>query len=423
MVIIQNCVFLKIVLFLSIVLSIIGHVVCRLTRYRTYNNLILYYEGGFGHTITGPDIVRRLFQDQRSAVFFIDKANIYNRYIASIWPESLCVEIFSGTLPIIGTAVMLDTSWRQKISYILRRVLPIFLPNVIIIDMFELFALLCKTPGSDELNVAYLDLWQKIATPPIGLPADLRSSVLKAIGAVDGEKICGIYLSHAIKGSEDSLNRSGSTIKEYLPVLRWLTLNGYRVLICGDLVLNEQEIKEFGSLVIDRNSCPIDHKIYAVFAATEVDIFIAESGGGFWLSSLAHIPTLLVNHFPLGTALPGSTILYKHLQATDGTMIAPLVALEHFNVANFVRGQGISPINNTSEELLSAVQDFVKRTEAGLPPPFLPPEVEEICRLTQKTSMLAHSPGAGLSPVWYKSTSPPYNQPSSETTIQAQRPS
>src|SRR5512135_2520932 len=65
--------------------------------------LLVYPQGGFGHTIHGPDLVRRLFLGKRIVVLHIFLRTVHNPLVSRIWPDVhlvfMPVEFAWGTVP------------------------------------------------------------------------------------------------------------------------------------------------------------------------------------------------------------------------------------------------------------------------------------------------------------------------------------
>ena len=389
------------VYFLTI-FNIILFIVNNFRRIRYSDILVYYTDGGFGHTITGPDVCRRLWPNKKTLMLFMDKSGTHNPAIALLWQDPVKIHNFPAHIPWLGVFGAMTNEQLNNMGRVIKRLLHWVTPCSLIIDAYDLLKMLSPLGDSHRFNIAYLDLCNENPALPLRLPARQSEAIRNAMGLSPEQKLCSIYLRTSTKGSEESHNRNGSDIDDYTPTINWLIQQGYKILICGDRDLSPSHRARHGAMVLDRFNYPKNHNAFSVFAATEVDLFISEAGGGFWLSTLAGIPTLLVNHFPLGTALPGATVLYKRLIMQSGEELPPLECLRNFTAIDIVGPFGLHPITNTSLELLTATQDFVNFTLSGKPPPPLPDEVLEILRLTMETSMLSHSPGVRLSPAWYK---------------------
>ena len=49
--------------------------------------IVVMPEGGFGHTITGPDVSRRLFAGRRCVFIALSEYGRHNWKVATIWPD------------------------------------------------------------------------------------------------------------------------------------------------------------------------------------------------------------------------------------------------------------------------------------------------------------------------------------------------
>ena len=105
--------------------------------------LVIMPEGGFGHTITGPDVTRRLFKDQKCVFVALSEFNRHNWKVAEIWPDieliflplNLGVKIFGHiiTMPCL--------SWYKENAskFVLRVIKMISTPAIIFNDVFSLY--------------------------------------------------------------------------------------------------------------------------------------------------------------------------------------------------------------------------------------------------------------------------------------------
>lgn len=379
---------------------------------RNYNllvscdNIVIYVNGGFGHTILGPDKCRRLWKDKKSILFYVDRPEVYNKIIEKVWPENIIVKFIDTPLSNLQN-IFHDLAWpnfeqQKKLAEYFKKIVGKIFPNKNVITNFDLYKIISSIPNSTHDNAAYLALWSRTPMPPLRLDASLREEVMLSLSANASDRFCSLFLRDNPKGGEGERNRNGAPIEDYISTIDWLIARGYRVLICGDRQLDPALAARYAGALGDAQTWGIDPNVYAIFAATEVQLFIAESGGGFWLSSLAEIPTLLINHFPMGVALPGATVFYKRLVRENGNLVDPVSALRDFNAADEIAHLGVKPINNTPAELREATQEFVLRVEAGHAVPPLPKEIQEVCDILSPAMMLANSKGAGISSVWLR---------------------
>src|SRR5262249_13835945 len=155
------------------------------------------------------------------------------------------------------------------------------------------------------------------------LVRDRIRSKLVAITKHGGVRLCGLYLRRKGEDSSDHTTnwRVGSPLFEYLPPLELLNDAGYQVILVGDGVLDPITFERCGGMLVDARSVNVNKDILDLFGATEVDIFIGETGGGLWLPGINHIPRLHLNAYPYFVAKPNSWIYYKTVTDRDGKLI------------------------------------------------------------------------------------------------------
>ena len=75
----------------NILFAIPSSLLCLTAHYRILWKaqviVVMLHPSGFGHTITGPDITRRLFSDRRSVFIVLSNNVIHNWKVAAIWPD------------------------------------------------------------------------------------------------------------------------------------------------------------------------------------------------------------------------------------------------------------------------------------------------------------------------------------------------
>src|SRR5579864_5523739 len=272
--------------------------------------LIVFHEGGFGHTIHGPDLARRLFRDRRVIVFFFFQRSRHNPLVASIWPDVQLI-----FLP-VEFAYMVGGRWRVvpwllwiKGPWFLKALKWLF-PQKRVLSQVELMAMAerhiaAKRGGirADEWLHGYLNLLRSVPRAPPRLAMPLRLKVEQALDkhGRGQRRLCCLYLrakgeSHNV--GSDSWRRNGSPLASYWRAIRALAARGYLVLLVGDRTLDERTRAEFGDAILDAWSLGISHDLLYLYAALESELAVLECGGGGWLPIYRNMPHIVVNVLP-----------------------------------------------------------------------------------------------------------------------------
>ena len=355
-----------------------------MARYRAFRKaqvVVIMPEGGFGHTVQGPDVARRLFSGRRCVFVVLSDYGRHNWKVATIWPDirliflPLTLGITVGTLSIaVGHA-----SWLKKYGPVIVQGFARMVSGSHALFVDSLVDLYARIPIAHDLktaiqavpdysrhHIAVFDLMMKVAARPVHIPLKWREGIqgkLDLVAANCGrpflKNICCLYLRQKGRGGDASTSsRNGSLLEAYVPAVRLLNRAGFQVLLIGDVPLSSLLYNEFGGLLIDAKNSHIDKEIFDLYAATEADIFIGEHGGGLILPGLNSIPRLIVNAFPYYIALPNSWVYFKKVRDQAGRLV-------HFRrvFAEYAYNFDISGMtvhNNTAEEIYEAVSCFIE---------------------------------------------------------------
>ncbi|MFC1704339.1 TIGR04372 family glycosyltransferase [Candidatus Omnitrophota bacterium] len=399
-------------------------VLCNFSLLRKVEIIVFMAEGGFGHTITGPDLMRRLFKGKRCAFIAFSEFNRHNRKVARIWPDIFYLFLpLSTGVKFNNRAVILPLSawYKRTAPQLIIRLLRIFNKSFELYDNEDIYKLTAFPDGFDAKRsipksligkdwcnscvrvVGYLKLINDVSVPEVRLPEKWRTRVRNKIEhllsrGTDAAKLCGLYLRQKGIDSGDvtSSIRCGSKLEIYLAAIRYLNEKGYAVLLTGDESMADAVREEFQGNLIDDKSIRIDKGYFDLFAAIESDIFICESGGGAWLPGLNNVPRLMTNSFPLGCGLQNSWVFYKTIREKNGQLVSDIkkTFIENEYQYNF---EDYAVDNNNSEELLSAVASFLEDIKK---PKDYNPGAEIVSRLSD-TSWIKQS-GAKISPAWLR---------------------
>ena len=381
------------------------------------DNIVLQRDGGFGYMAMFPDLIRRMYPGQNNVYLFSYWSDRHNPYAADIWEDPRFILIrTSFNPPKIG-----QTSWRPGtkalfgfIQWLLENCTPC--KNIMDINLFYWAAVRTRHPDVaydqiyhyEESNylttyqwtISYYDLMAKDIMPRLHLPEKFRrlaESEFKKISEEYPEKLdnrCTLYLRE--KGSGDSGLKSGSQLDDYLPAIRRLVSEGYQVLVYGDRRISKPILDEFKGALIDTSQTSIDPRLAMIYAATECDIFICDSGGATFLPLANRIPTLVINGFPFYSGIVNATNYFKTLK-TDSGKLVPLQHLftRYADVRDF---QGLTLESNSAGEIEEAVSQFIEEYSGNGP---YGVRLDDIIPDLPDYIWAAH-PTVRISPAWLK---------------------
>ncbi|HZL59499.1 MAG TPA: hypothetical protein VFC38_07340 [Stellaceae bacterium] len=331
--------------------------------------LIVFHQGGFGHTIHGLDLVRRMFPGRRITVLYLFQRTRHNPLVEKIWPDVRLIFLpieFAwgrpGHFRRIPWFIGLKSPW-------LCSVLKKLFPQKTVLAPEEIYGLArrhSETTQSRGLTADYIygyfKLLEKISAPAPALPAALTQKVEQALArcAPRRQKLCCLYLrskGEASDGESSSIRRIGSPIRSYWRAIQALNARGYLVLLVGDRSLDDETRAKFGKGVVDAEGLGISHDLLYLYAALESDVAVLECGGGSWLPIYRNMPHLVVNVLPFEFASPGGTIYYKSILRPNGApeetrLLLGKMAEEYDFPGHLVR-------DNDADELREAVTDFL----------------------------------------------------------------
>jgi putative glycosyltransferase (TIGR04372 family) len=314
--------------------------------------LIVYEGGGFGHQISGPDIIRRIFPGRAVTVLMGAFPGEDNMRVPLVWT--------SPRVHLISLSLKMPPNCEQRS---LR--LPVPLLNGFYKSLARFLAL--RYPDKEVIS-SYSEiverLWAETERIGITIRAKLTGEIV--------EWILPYYRlmrqRSAPKGADieiESSSRSGSEVTEYVQALRRLVAAGYQCLLIGDRKLSDEVAGMFDGWLIDAAALRVDGELFSLFAATDADIFIGELGGGSMLPGINGIPTLIVNHFPYFATRLRATVFPKFCYDADGHLIPPEVMFAANSHLHAI--PGVTVRLSTAEELEIAVTEFISESRAGMP--------------------------------------------------------
>jgi hypothetical protein len=379
--------------------------------------LVVYDAGGFGHQVCGPDILRRLYPGRNILVLLGAFPGEDNWSVPLIWREP--------TVRFLPFALALPKGWWQS---------SIRMPLLLQLGFCKVLAgaLVRKFPGKTVIPSVYhvIDaLWREAARLGLAIEATRKGEIVEwalpyfrlirlrpapAIRLPDTKRVlirrrlaehatrldrspsglCCLYLR--TKGAEvevETSSRSGSELTEYIQAIRRLVAAGYLCLLIGDRNLSDDIAAIFDGWLINAAVLRVDAGLFSLFAATEADIFVGESGGGSLPPGINGIPALTVNHFPYYVTRLNATVFPKFCYDAAGRMIPPEVMFGEYAHLHAIPGGSVR--SNTAEELEIAVVEFIREHRRGVPNGIA---VEEI--VGRPNSLWYADAESRLSPAW-----------------------
>ena len=339
----------------------------------SYDVIVFMLEGGFGHAVTAPDLVRRMYKGKKCCLIVFAESGRSNWKSRYLWSD---IDVFFLPLSI---GLMLGKKkynivcpfWhKEHATLFFLRIVTAICRKSIVYSNFVVYADAANyvnikdeiklpenfIPSGHGWPIGYFALMRDVAVDKVFLPEKIRKKIRKKIGRVCEKKLCCLYLRQKgiVKQDTDSTNASriGSDLTCYSKAIDLLNEHGYFVLLTGDVLLPYAY-----NGCVDAAAVGIDKDWFDLFAATEADIFIGEAGGGSWLSGINGIPRLLVNAFPFGYGLPGSFVFYKTLYDSQGKKIDINRCLKE-NLYQYTFS-GFELRSNTEDELYAAVERFL----------------------------------------------------------------
>lgn len=256
----------------------------------------------------------------------------------------------------------------------------------------------------------------EVEAPRMRLPARYRDPVFVALeGARGGRsaKLCGLHTRFG--GSWDNVQRDGTPVESYIPAIRELVRRGNQVMIQGDRSFHPRFMATFDGMLVDAVTLGIDRSVFHLFCGTESDIFIGDWPVAPQMAATNGIPTLVVNAWPVGWAVNGTTVYYRGIRGADGqrwpykkvlelgallsadNQPHPFPELYGHDEALIDELRHIEQITLDEEEILAAVVRFLDDLATGGPPPALH---AELVNLMPVWTAFRVAPDCRLSPAW-----------------------
>jgi len=353
-------------------------------KYLRSTDLIIVAPGlGFGHSITGIDIMRRFYYNMNT-IFIMIGWGYHNPYVTSLWGKTKVIYLKSY----INTRMV-----NSRYFVLVNKIILNIIYNVIIYfikwvsktkvlelkDMYQA-SLTSVKKGFNAIN-RYMDeyplnygfqvipwyyLIKEIKARRAQLPKDYKNKILAEIVSFTEKSelhtinsFCCIYIRAKGVNTKNisSKMRDGGSIETYLPSIRRIIKAGYIIFIIGDIEIDQKYIKEFNYRVVSSEFLKIDKELFILFAATEANIFIGNYGGGATVPIVNEIPTLIVNALPFGIGSANAQLLFKTVRYKNGALVDYLKLFNDHPYDYTLDSYNID--NNSAEEIDLAVKYFL----------------------------------------------------------------
>ncbi len=137
-----------------------------------------------------------------------------------------------------------------------------------------------------------------------------------------------------------------------------LVNSGYQVWLTGDRDLPKPVFERFRGMVVSADYLGVKSNVWSLYAATEADIFVGETGGGTWLPGVNGIPRLVLNAYPYFYGFPRSWMFYKTVRDQAGHLMDYRELFRKYAYSyDIPPGMAVHP--NTREEIAEAVSQFL----------------------------------------------------------------
>jgi putative glycosyltransferase (TIGR04372 family) len=379
---------------------------------------------GFGHSLIGPDLMRRLYPGQRCLFFIASWLYEHNHKVSLLWKDLDVVFIsrLITAIPYRHRVIAIPfLRWHDAMAIWLTRKIVTLVSGgrarfQTVNEMYhDALALKNAWPpamgtgddkkkGADGVKLmAQLQLLQmRKPESPVRLPEEIRNDITPRLerlwreaGHEGAVKLCCLYLRYEKRESYTTRLRNSSSLEHHLSAVRLLGEAGYQVLLTGDFEIDDATRKGFRGALVDERDLGVDRDIYQLFAGSQADIFIGNHGGGEILAIVNEIPSLYLDWFPYSHGRKNAWVYFKAARDKDGHLFPGRRLITDF-VYDSAASFG-TLINNTQEEITDAVACFIEDVKSmDAPDPYA-----NVATLIPEDTQF-HITGARLSPAWVR---------------------
>ena len=380
-----------------------------------FRNDILYpfWHWSFGHTVSGIDYASRLYWPHRISLLYVPHPNS-NPLLPRLFEHN--VDTFTYRSAISFKSVNIDAP-RVAVLRFFAFLAAALVPRLQVAERESVYRTISLAagerieagdPDADELVEAldytgYVRLLHDGVGRDAALPADLRERARTAIAAAYPDFFSRPFVTLTFRRKGKGLEahtaiRDAGPPESYAPAVRWLTENGFHVVLWGD---DSAELTAIdGVHTLERARLPRDELNLFVFA--EAALFVGQQSGAPVLANACGVPCILVDALPhrYGTFRRDDVVLFKRLRDRDGRVLSLAeIYRDHPDLAQGYKyeAKGVEIVENTPEEILEAVREAAALARGELE---LSPEDERLAELFRRLP-------APSMPIAYHANRPP----------------
>jgi len=273
----------------------------------------LIHEGGFGHTITAPELLNYYFKNDWILIFAFSRRR-HNKLIEKIYENKL----FFFNVELINVS-------NEKINKLLFSyiyvILKYFFKKKVYLYVDKIKTL---TINNVDLNfkIKYTDVERRIYYPvsnkinnQLSLPYYLRSKFETVLNKNQGpfkSKILFILRYKDFKQGKIWL-RDSQSLEFYKDIILNLASNNFQIIFQGDLIKYPDWVRNLGKSAIFLEKSGLSKDEYGIFAGMISDVAIGPHSGAMYYTVAQKKKILLLDHFFLGDALPNSIVSYPRI--------------------------------------------------------------------------------------------------------------
>jgi hypothetical protein len=380
--------------------SFVLTIVLNIRRVSRADCILLWPQGGFGHTLSSPDWLRHIAPNSRNLIIFGRWPKRHNALIAELWGHDRFLWVWSAIwLPRVG--VVADFRWSEALFEFAERQLKRVWPKKRVLNSWTLFWATPRPswvePGSKydfNRECRLYALRAERPAPALHLGENRIRVVEGALRNVVGtgyERRCNLYLRRRL-GDVSNLARCAQPVAAYEPLVRYLVSRKFLVMITGDVDIAGTALAD-EPLVVDWRRLGISKNLFHVYGGTETDLHIGNLSGGTAFTYVADIQTVLIDALAFGDAYPKTTIQYKRLRNADGSLV-PLRTLFDKHALDF-ECRGCEVVEASPLEMMEVVKDVVENGLGTVPYGIRPESLGLYAPILK-------SADARLSPVWVR---------------------
>ncbi|MBF0465650.1 MAG: TIGR04372 family glycosyltransferase [Nitrospirae bacterium] len=304
---------------------------------------ILLSEGGFGHSIIDPEMLRRMYVNMKNTCI-VFQTPVHNPYVGLFWND-VDVFFFKSYIRVkfLSHESYIELRYgNYKLIVKIIKALLTFYCSARVMNYID-FSRECikRLTFGTEADSFYrknivstgfksfylLNLMESVPLQNPRLPKNVRenilSHILKYCNLSVRPKLCCIYLRAKGQATNDNTStlRIGAELESFVPAITYLVKEDFVVLVTGDMSISKEYEACFNKKIISAEFLDVCPQLFSLFSHSESDIWIGNLGGGSWMPVLREIPMLVVDMYPYGSGLKDAWILLKPVYDETGNLV------------------------------------------------------------------------------------------------------